>query len=358
MQPEKCSQIIITHIIIIFFSFKMTHEIPPTYRLVLDFPVVNRKGQLSLRSMVYGGKNRIRPYHEESLRQAHQEVISSFTPEELTAMGIPVIRGLTHERYKLKRPERLELMRKQVKKIKDTNPNPKNKDKKVPDKDNTITKNNITLIDPSSEGGSTAFLVGGSMSGKTTLIVQSLINILKDKILRDRYNIIIIFSESLSALPLKDLPHRKDLKIQIFPFYIPDLVKLAQKINFATNNRYGFYFFLDDCNELRGDILKRQILQMRNAGISTLVSTQYVKNIGPGPRQSFHHIYITGARQPGDRDLLNETFVSPYMRDKGITTKEGKDQYLRDHTRIEPREREIIHINSILDELNTHIIKK
>lgn len=225
-------------------------------------------------------------------------------------------------------------------------------------KDNTITKNNITLIDPTSEGGSTAFLVGGSMSGKTSLIVQSLINILKDKVLRDRYNIIIIFSESLSALPLQDLPSRKDLKIQIFPFYIPELVKLAQKINFATHNRYGFYFILDDCNALRGGTIKQQILQMRNAGISTLISTQYAKNIGPAPRQSFHHIYITGARQPGDRDTLNEIFVNPYLRDRGIIHKDDRDNFLRIHTRIDPNERELIHINSILDEMDTHVIKR
>lgn len=226
------------------------------------------------------------------------------------------------------------------------------------EQNNTLKKETLTLIDPSSEGGSTAFLVGGSMSGKTTLIVQSLLNILKDPLLRDRYNIIIIFSESLAAIPLQDLPIRKDLKIQIFPVYIPELVKLAQKINFKTNNRYGFYFILDDCNELRGGQVRKQILQLRNLGISTLISTQYCKNIGPAPRASFHHIYITGARTTGDREALVDLFLNPYMRDMGILSREDKDDYIRRHTHLEDHQRGLLHINTTKDSLTSHIIKK
>ena len=223
---------------------------------------------------------------------------------------------------------------------------------------NKFTKDNITLIDPSAEGGSTAFLIGGSMSGKTSLIVQSLINILKDPLLKDRFNLIIIFSESLSALPMSDLPVRKDLKILIFPMYIPELVKLAKRINYKTNNRYGFYFILDDCNELRGNVLKQQILQLRNLGISTLVSTQYCKNTPPSVRNSFHHIYITGARTASDRKLLIELFINPYLKDMGLRTETDKDNYIRNHTKREDNQRSLIAIDTTKDEMSTHIIKK
>ena len=169
----------------------MTNEVLPVYRLVLDFPIINRNGHLSIKPITYGGRNRIRSFNEESLRKAHDEVVSAFTPEELTEMGIPMLKHLVLEKYRSRHPERVQQLKKHLTTLKKANP-----DKKQSiNKDNTITKNNITLIDPTSEGGSTAFLVGGSMSGKTTLIVQSLINILKDKLLRDRYNIIIIFSE-------------------------------------------------------------------------------------------------------------------------------------------------------------------
>lgn len=223
---------------------------------------------------------------------------------------------------------------------------------------NKFTKENITLIDPLSEGGSTAFLVGGSMSGKTSLIVQSLINILKNPDIKDRFNLIIIFSESLSALPMQDLPTRKDLKILIFPMFIPELVKLAKKINYKTNNRYGFYFILDDCNELRGNILKQQILQLRNLGISTLVSTQYCKNTPPAVRNSFHNIYITGSRTAGDRKVLVDLFIDPYLKDLGLKNEREKDNYIRMHTKREDNQRELIHIDTTKDNMTTHIIKR
>lgn len=331
----------------------MSDLYPAVYKIVLDFPAVDHRGHDTLKSLTYGGKNRTRPFDENDLRQAHEEVISAYTPQELSIMGIPTIRRLVLDRYNKRHPMRVQLAKKQYLDIQNANP-----DKDKPNKNNTFTKDNITLIDPASEGGSTAFLIGGSKSGKTTLLVQSLINLLRSRELRDRYNIIIIFSESLNAMPLQDLPARKDLKIIIFPMYIPELVKLAQKINYKTNNRYGFYFILDDCNELRGGTLKRQILQMRNAGISTLVATQYVKNIGPGPRGSFHHIYITGARTPPDREFIIKEYMDPYLRDKGIKDKDQKDEYLREHTKLEPNQRELIHIDIVNDEMDTHFIKK
>lgn len=223
---------------------------------------------------------------------------------------------------------------------------------------NTLNKKNITLIDPSAEGGSTAFLVGGSMSGKTSLIVQSLINILKNPNLRDRYDLIIIFSESLSALPLSDLPKRKDLKILIFPMYLPELVKLAKKINYKTDNRYGFYFILDDCMELRGNVVKQQILQLRNMGISTLVSTQYCKNVTPSMRNSFHNIYVTGSRTTADRKILVDLFLNPYLRDMGLKTEVERDNFIREHTKRENNQRELIRIDTTKDEMTTHVIAK
>lgn len=225
-------------------------------------------------------------------------------------------------------------------------------------KNDDITKENITLIDVDKVGGSTAFIVGGSSSGKTTLLVQALQNILEHR--PDRYDVILVFSESISAEPLKNwLDHEGSNKVHFFPTFMPELVTLMVEINKATDNRYGVLVVLDDCLEgLRGKTTSKLINIYRNSGISTIISIQYCKFVTPAMRSSFHRVYITGARNSENRKQILDMFVKGHLRDLGYKNSSDMDKALRDMTAMKDKSRKLILLDQITDELTTHKIEK
>ncbi len=331
----------------------------PKYKVILYYDTLNRYGDPTPQPMVFMTKSLTKPFDETLLRWAHVQVINKYPPDQLKVMGTRVIKALIWETYHARNDGAIKQLKIDVQaEAKKEVPPPIMHRDPDDDVDGQWNKKNITLIDPSHEGGSTCFLVGGSSSGKTSLIVQSLNNILSSPVYRNRYDLIIIFSESMNAIPMQGIKHRKDMRIQIYPFYIPELVKLAQKINAKTNNRYGIYFILDDCNELRGNMIKKQIMTLRNLGISTLVSTQYCRNTPPGVRASFHNIYVTGARNTEDQELLLKLFVNTYLRERGLTRPEEKIDFLRANTHRGENERRLLHINTTKDTMTVHTIKK
>ena len=224
--------------------------------------------------------------------------------------------------------------------------------------DYSITKDNITLVDTAKIGGSTAFVVGGSSSGKTSLLVQAIKNIIEHH--PDRYDTIIIFSESINAEPLKDfLEDHKTYKVHFFPCFLPELVNLLVEINKATDNRYGVLVVLDDCIEgLRNKTSSKMINIYRNAGLSTIISIQYCKFVTPAMRSSFHRVWMTGARNSENRKTIVDMFIKGHLRDKGHKNAVEMDKALRELTKMEDKSRKLLLLDQIKDELSVHEIKR
>lgn len=220
----------------------------------------------------------------------------------------------------------------------------------VGDKD--ITGSNITLIDPTVPSGTTTLLLGGSMTAKTSLIVQSVKNLIKKH--PDRFDVIVLMTESINAEPLSGLPK----EVIVLPCYVPEILKLLVRINNATDNRYGFLVILDDCLQLRGKDITKAINIWRNSGLSTIISVQSPMFVNPSMRSSFHNIFITGARTSEARKKIGELFIYKYLEDRGISDRGKQDDWIRKHTKLDKDHRMIIRINGVRDEMFTHKIDK
>lgn len=217
-----------------------------------------------------------------------------------------------------------------------------------------LTKETITLVNPFIENGSSALLLGGSSTGKTTLLVQAITNILKKH--KNRYDMIILFSEAISSIPLRDLPDHN--KIIIFKIFIPQLVKYLMNVNQAVDCRYSILFILDDVILLKNPMIDKLILVARNFGISTIISTQKLTGLSPGARASIHNSYILGGRNPEIREEIIKKYLKGYIRERGITDKNAQDDWLRENTRVGDNERKLIKMNGITDQMSIHTIKK
>lgn len=220
----------------------------------------------------------------------------------------------------------------------------------VGDKD--MTGDNITLIDPNVPSGTTTLLLGGSMTAKTSLIVQSTKNLLR--MYPGRFDAIVLMTESINSDPLQDLPS----EVIRLPCYVPEILQLMIKINNATNNRYGFLVILDDCLQLRGKDITKAINIWRNSGLSTIISVQSPMFVNPSMRASFHNVFITGARTSEAQRKIGELFVYKYLEDKGIPAKGKQDDWIRKNTKLESNSRMLIRINGVTDEIFTHKIMK
>lgn len=218
--------------------------------------------------------------------------------------------------------------------------------------DEDMNGSNITLIDPTVPSGTTTLLLGGSMTAKTTLIVQAMKNLIK--LYPERFNVIVLMTESINADPLVDLPPN----IIRLPCYVPEILQLLVKINNATNNRYGFLVILDDCVQLRGKDITKAINIWRNSGLSTIISTQSPVFVNPSMRSSFHNVFITGARTSEARKRMGEMFIYKYLEDKKIESKSKQDDWIRQNTKLESNSRNIIRINGVRDEIFVHKISK
>jgi ABC-type dipeptide/oligopeptide/nickel transport system ATPase component len=198
-------------------------------------------------------------------------------------------------------------------------------------------------LDLSREGGQTLAIFGSSYSGKSTLLVFFLQNIVKAK----AFDVIILMTESLNAGPLDNLP-KEVIKCL---GYHPNIVQLAYKINLKTNNRYKFLFVLDDCVNLRSNkTLEKQILLYRNSNISTILSTQYIKTLTPpGTRGSLHTILVTGGKTPESREAAYKIFLRSYLKGYNL---HGADEWIVKNTQLTPTGGTYIRIDNVKSDMS------
>jgi hypothetical protein len=170
-----------------------------------------------------------------------------------------------------------------------------------------------SVFSPEPESATTTVMLAPSFSGKTTLIVNEL-NKLSDNDL-ESYTGIVLFTGSISAAPLKRLESRVLEKMNIFDTFLPEYVGYMKKTNSMTNNRFRYLTIMDDCLKLKGDAIVDMILTLRNSGVSTVLSIQYSKLLGPAQRQSIHDYYIINLHLE-DLEYMLTGFVASHFRDR------------------------------------------
>lgn len=144
------------------------------------------------------------------------------------------------------------------------------------------------------ETGVTYAMIGKSFSGKTTFIVNELNKLTEEQL--KPYNALIFFTESSHAKPLANLaPHVKSKMILIDRF-CPIILQTLKRLNDASNLLFKFLVLFDDIMDLRGELVTKCILTLRNSNISTVLSVQYQKMMNPGQRASIHNMFIFNLR--------------------------------------------------------------
>lgn len=152
------------------------------------------------------------------------------------------------------------------------------------------------------ETGVTYAMIGKSFSGKTTFIVNQLNKLTPDEL--KAYNAIIFFTESAHALPLKNLDDHVKPKVILIDRFCPKVLLALKKINDHTKNMFKFLVIFDDIIALRGPLLTKCILTLRNSNISTVISIQYEKLLNPAQRSSVHNMFIFNLRSESWEFLL------------------------------------------------------
>jgi|SRR5579871_4912834 len=211
---------------------------------------------------------------------------------------------------------------------------------------------NIVLIDPNETSGSNCLILGGSSTGKTSLLVSALRNL--DRLSPHHYDVRLLFTGSINAKPFVHLP--KD--IIIFKAFLPKLIKKLVSIQQLTSNRYNILLIFDDIPDLRGKIAEKIFTIYRNSNISCIALIQHYSYVTPAMRDSCHNLYITGARNTGAREKLINLFIKPYLIDRGFRTKTAHDNYVRDATFMGDSSRNLIHIDTTADEMNVISLRK
>jgi hypothetical protein len=70
---------------------------------------------------------------------------------------------------------------------------------------------------------------------------------------------------------------------------------------------------MDDCIDLKGGLLIKLILTLRNANISTVICIQYSKLLSRSQRQSIHDYYMMNMKLE-DLEYLMSGFLAPHFR--------------------------------------------
>jgi len=142
--------------------------------------------------------------------------------------------------------------------------------------------------------GVTYAMFGKSYSGKTTFVVNGLNKLTEDQL--RHYNVIVFFTESSHAEPLKDLAPHVKTKMVLLDRFCPKLLLAMKRINDATKNMFKFLVIFDDILKLRGELVTKCVATLRNSNISTAISIQHDKFINPAQRNSVHNMYIFNLR--------------------------------------------------------------
>ena len=214
---------------------------------------------------------------------------------------------------------------------------------------------NKSIFAAEEESANTKVFLAPSFSGKTTLMVEEL-NKLSTKEL-DKYDKILLFTESTAAAPLKKIDKHVRKKMMIYDRMVPQFIRILKKINTITKNKFRFLLLMDDCLNLKGDILIKLILTLRNSNISSVISIQYSKLLAKSQRQSIHDYFIINMKEE-DLEYMMSGFLAPHFRDlfekEGLARREVINKMnfkrLAEHAKIRLKDR-LLHFDQRHDQI-------
>jgi len=195
--------------------------------------------------------------------------------------------------------------------------------------------------------GATYCVLGPSFSGKTTLLVDGLNRLTASEL--EAYDAIFFFTESENAEPLEGLSQKVKDKTHVYKCFCRPILAVLKKLNDLTRNGFRFFVIFDDITTLRGEMITKMILTLRNSGISTALLIQHSKLLNPGQRQSIHHYYIFNLRTEEWIYMLNG-FLATHMRDIFPDYKTARPQQLAEFLRCYMRDK-VIHFDQRTDEV-------
>lgn len=195
----------------------------------------------------------------------------------------------------------------------------------------------LTLLNCDSENGTNGIILGGSETGKSTLLMTILKNI--NDLYPKRFDIIILMTESSGADPYKKLPDN----VIVFNMFLPELIKLLVKINKETDKRYGVLIILDDIRRVKSKVLDSLFCIYRNQNVSAISLVQDPKDLVPAARNSSHTLLFTGCRNPEGVQRTIDLFLKDALCEQGYTTKQEQRDYFNRFTKISDKDRLVLH---------------
>lgn len=148
--------------------------------------------------------------------------------------------------------------------------------------------------------------LGSTRSGKTTAL-----NHILDKHFKKEIN--ILMSDSLQAEIYKPL-----LKTMVcVPTYVPELIKIAHKINKGTNNKYPFNFILDDLVGFRNDKMMLKSLTIgRNQNCSICITAQATSILNASGRSNINFILLFKLNSDEQIEIVCKKFLTSFFPPK------------------------------------------
>jgi len=180
--------------------------------------------------------------------------------------------------------------------------------------DITISENindYVTVLDDvkiyNDDKPTTMLIVGRSKTGKSTLLMH-----LYGKYYNNAENISILFSANSHIEIYKGF---KNLLIRNnFVSVDADTIESAHYINENTDNKYPFLFMFDDIIDLKYvGTINKLILTWRNAGLSSIINTQYAYLISRQNRNNINSIFLGSFIEEEHIVDLIKAYLRPYF---------------------------------------------
>lgn len=185
---------------------------------------------------------------------------------------------------------------------------------------NIIIEAKKKMDDVDNFNGTTYLVIGGSGSGKSSLLKHVFFNhVFLPKItptLKDY--IVVMFTKSELSDAIKGIHEN----VIIAPELDENIMLWARNmISAYGKEKYAFVFVMDDCIHLRNlPILEHCFLTFRNSGITSIISLQYAKNIPPGIRGTVYFACLMHSGKTS-AEVAIETFVSDFLGGRNLGQK-------------------------------------
>lgn len=176
------------------------------------------------------------------------------------------------------------------------------------------------MDDVDSHNGTTYLLIGGSGSGKSSLLKHVFFNhVFLPKITPTQKDyIVVLFTKS----ELSDAIQGIHENVIVAPELDQDIILWARNmISQYGKEKYTFVFVMDDCIHLRNmRTIEHCFLTFRNSGIHSIISLQYAKNIPPGIRGTVYFACLMHSGK-SSAEVAIETFVSDFLGGRNMGQK-------------------------------------